>query len=54
MTEQRLIEMMIDAYVEVMGAEKWDSMNGQEQHDIIMAMVKGATMALDRIEKGLE
>ena len=40
MSEAKIIEMVIDAYIEVMGAAKWNSLTAAEQHDVIMTLVK--------------
>lgn len=45
----KMVEMMKAAYIEIMGVEKWNSLTEEEQHDVIMLMVKDATKALDRI-----
>ena len=34
--EQKIVDMIVAAYVTVMGLEKWNSLTGQEQHDAIM------------------
>lgn len=48
---KKVIDMMIGAYVEVMGVEKWNALNGEEQRAVIMAMVKDTHKALDIIEQ---
>jgi hypothetical protein len=36
MNNETLINMICEAYIEVMGAEKWNSLTVAEQHDVIM------------------
>ena len=36
----KLVNTIIDAYIEVMGAEKWNSLTADEQHTVIMTIVK--------------
>lgn len=45
----RIVRMAIDAYVKVMGIEKWDSMSAEEQHAAIMAMIKDTNKAIDKL-----
>jgi len=40
MTEQKIVEIIVKAYVQVMGVEKWNSLTEAEQHDVIMTIVK--------------
>lgn len=40
MSKEKMIDMIIEAYVQVMGREKWNSLTAQEQHDVIMTIVK--------------
>lgn len=47
---ERTVNMMIEAYTKVMGIEKWNSLNGEEQRAVIMTMVNELSKALDRIE----
>lgn len=48
---QKVVNMMIGAYIEVMGTEKWNELNGEEQRAVIMTLVKDTHKALDIIEK---
>jgi hypothetical protein len=43
---EKIVNMMIKAYIEVMGADKWNSLTAEEQHDVIMLMVKDSMNAL--------
>jgi autonomous glycyl radical cofactor GrcA len=43
---EKIVDMMIKAYIEVMGADKWNSLTAEEQHDVIMLMVKDSLNAL--------
>lgn len=36
----KLVNTIIDAYIEVMGIEKWNSLTADEQHTVIMTIVK--------------
>ena len=47
LTEKKMIEMVIEAYVMVEGQEKWNSLSEQEQHDVIMGIMKSALNAMD-------
>lgn len=40
MTEQKIINSIVEAYIKVMGQEKWDSLNDQQKHDAIMTIIK--------------
>ena len=42
----KLVNMAIEAYIKVYGAEKWDSLTAQEQHDVIMTAVKMLNAAI--------
>lgn len=46
---KKTVEMMIEAYIKVMGIEKWNSLSGEEQRTVIMTMVTELNKALDRI-----
>lgn len=45
-----LVQAIIAAYVSVMGAEAWNALNAQQQHDVIMAITRDALHALDAID----
>lgn len=36
----RMIEMIAEAYIEVMGEEKWNSLTAKQQHDVVMTIVR--------------
>lgn len=40
MSEKKIIESIIEAYVTVNGAAKWNSLSAAQQHDVIMTIVK--------------
>lgn len=40
MTEQTIIDSIVEAYIKVMGQSKWDSLSDQQKHDMIMTIVK--------------
>lgn len=39
--ERMVINMVIEAYVSVMGIDKWNSLTVEQQHDVIMTIIKG-------------
>lgn len=45
MTEQKLINSIVEAYIKVMGQSKWDSLNDQQKHDVVMTIVKDMLQA---------
>ena len=45
MTEQKLVDCIVEAYIRVMGEEKWNGLTEQQQHDVIMAIVKDGLKA---------
>ena len=45
--EEKIISAAIDAYIAIMGREKWDALTAQEQHDAIMILVSDMNTALD-------
>lgn len=47
---EKIVNMMIEAYVEVMGADKWNSLTADQQHDVIMIMVKDTLNGLNAIK----
>ena len=50
MTNEKFFEMFIEsarnAYIDVMGEEKWNSLTEQEKHDAVMFMAKDITNAM--------
>ena len=48
MTTEKLVDLMQDAYIKVMGLEKWNSLTDEQKHDAIMLMVKDALKAITR------
>lgn len=48
-TTDRMIDMIADAYIKVMGAEKWASLTDQQKHDAVMAIAKDALKAVEAI-----
>lgn len=46
---EKIVNMAIEAYTKVMGAEKWNSLSGEEQRVVIMTMVRELDKAIDRI-----
>ena len=47
---EKIVNMMIEAYVEVMGADKWNGLTADQQHDVIMTMVKDTLNGLNAIK----
>ena len=45
----RVAAMMIEAYVKVYGIEKWHSLTAEQQHDVIMTLVRDTNKALGRL-----
>lgn len=45
MTEQKLVAYIVESYIKVMGEEKWNGLTEQQQHDVIMAIVKDSLKA---------
>lgn len=43
---EKIVNMMIEAYIKTMGEDKWNSLTAKEQHDVIMIMVKDALKAI--------
>ena len=37
---EQMVDMIIDAYVKVYGAERWNSLTAEEQHTVIMKIAK--------------
>ena len=35
-----MVDMIVEAYVRVYGAKKWNSLSAEQQHDVIMIIVK--------------
>ena len=52
MTNEKFFEMFIEsarnAYIEVMGEEKWISLTDKEKHDAVMIMANNMINALNR------
>ena len=50
MTNEKFFDMFIEtaknAYIEIMGKEKWISLSGQEKRDVIMMAAKGICINL--------
>ena len=51
MNSEEFFEMFIEsaenAYIEVMGKEKWNSLTNEEKHDAVMMLAKGMHIALE-------
>lgn len=50
MTNEKFFEMFIEtaknAYIEIMGEEKWISLTNEEKHDVVMMLAKGMNRVL--------
>lgn len=42
-----MINTIITTYISIMGAEKWNSLDAQQQHDAIMIIARDMIRALD-------
>lgn len=42
----KMIELVKEAYITVMGREKWESLTDAQKHDAVMIIVQGALKAL--------
>lgn len=40
MKVNRMVEMIVEAYIEVMGEEKWNSLTAEQQHDAVMTIAR--------------
>lgn len=38
--EKQMVNMICEAYIQVMGIEKWSSLSEGEQYDVIMTIAK--------------
>ena len=47
---EKIINMCIEAYIKVYGLEKWNSLTEEQQHDVIMTLVRELNAAVDRID----
>lgn len=43
---KEIVNAVIEAYIKVMGAEKWNSLTADEQHTVIMTIVKDFSKAI--------
>lgn len=39
---EKMVDMIREAYIMVMGVEKWESLTDQQKHDAVMAILNGA------------
>ena len=46
---EKTISMIIEAYVSVMGVEKWNGLSGEEQRLVIVTIASDLSSAIDRI-----
>ena len=43
---EKMVEQIKEAYIKVMGIEKWNSLTNQQKHDAVMIIVRDALKAL--------
>lgn len=46
--ENRIIEMIKEAYINVMGVEKWNGLTDKDKHDVIMTITKDFNELLEQ------
>ena len=46
--ENRIIEMIKEAYINVLGVEKWNGLTDKEKHDVIMTIAKDFNELLEK------
>lgn len=46
-SEKMMVDAICEAYIQVMGIEKWNSLGEVGQHDVIMTIVKDLNKALN-------
>ena len=51
MTWQNIVDKIAEAYISVMGIEKWNSLTDMQKHDAVMLIAKDMNKALDLISK---
>lgn len=44
--ENKMIDMIAEAYIKVMGVEKWNSLTDDQKRDAVMIIAKDALSAL--------
>lgn len=45
-----MVKKIENAYITVMGQEKWDSLTEQQRHDVVMLITKDMLKALNSLE----
>ncbi len=45
---EKIVNMIIEAYTQVMGADRWRSLTAEEQHAVIMTLAKETNEAITR------
>ena len=45
-----IVKMAKEAYISVMGLEKWDKLTDRQKHDAIMIILKDLDRSLSRME----
>ena len=52
MNSEEFFEMFIEsaknAYIKIMGKEKWNSLTNEEKHDVVMMLAKGMSIMLSK------
>lgn len=45
---EKMIRMIVNAYVSVYGAEKWNGLTGDQQHDAVMQIARDLDREMDK------
>ena len=48
---KEMVNMIANAYIEIMGIEKWNALTEEQKHDVVMIMAQDAMKALDKVEE---
>ena len=46
MTDERIVDMIAESYINVYGVEKWLNLSDEQKHDVIMFIAKDLLKAL--------
>lgn len=46
--ENRIIEMIKEAYISVLGVEKWNGLTNKDKHDVIMMIAQDFNELLEK------
>lgn len=45
---EKIVNMIIEAYAQVMGTDRWHSLTSEQQHAVIMTLAKETNEAITR------